>query len=704
MTLLAVVAAAALARWVIARGLPDAVADRLPAAVRRAAGRFTRRQATGAMLCTVAAAVLLLGLAVQQSLFNDQAPGPSPWLSLQMGLAAALGAGLLAVGVHQLATRLAIECSASVASTAQDSAAAAGAAALQGGTAIAALGEAISLACGAGTLAWLSSGASPALARPVVGGLAIGALVVGMFSQVTGTALHAAGQIGRRQSRVTAEPFRYQLDPRNPSLVLDGAGMHLGVCANRALDAFCASLLCNLACISVLLPRIDSAGARQDTLALLSWVLVIRGVGLLAALVTASLTRSSEVDGTSQALKRAQLSVILLNCCGILGASRWLLGNTAAVALAQCALLGLLMASGLAALSARSVERRARRVRDGQARGTLEFPLTISDGASVAVRDAGVPMLVLALGVGVAWHLGSASNAVVEGVLALVVGFSVGLSSYTGLALFDPIVDGACGLVSLTAAHTKPEFQSRVATLNATTLSAGTAAQRYFITLSGLLGLTFALGFPNALWPALLAGPSSAFGGAVAPLALLAGMAGAALVLVYCSLSVLHVAAVTRACALSPTDEPGARATGELAPQTSPESARPRYGDVLDQAFNRAFTGVAWFVVAALSLPVIALVAVRSAGGPPELLATTMMSFLAFATMTGISVGLITEGTWSLLSATRRQSRPGNDGQLGALNLAESVAEFAGNTLSPTAQFIVKGAIAVCLTAAPALI
>jgi Inorganic H+ pyrophosphatase len=702
-TLTALVAALGLVRWVVARTLPDGVADRLPAAIRSATNRFTQQQAVRGGMCSVLVGVIVWSLA---SIHFGETLSAHPEPIVNAALPA-MGLGLLAgtllcLLAHQIGAQLGVRFTATVASITQDVAEEPGATALKGGIAITALTEALALACGAGLLLWVRSGAAVESVRGSVGGLALGALVVAMFAQVSGTAIHTAGQVGRRQSRVPGEPFRYQLDARNPSLVLDGSGVQIGVCANRAMDAFCASLLCHLAAVTVALGESEVNFASDQTSALLAATLVVRGVGLIAALGAAALTRSADVDGTTRALWRAHLATTLLSCCGILGASRWLLAGERLVTLCGCAVIGLGVALALVTRSHRAFERRTRRVREPHSSNASLLPVTVSDGASVAVRDAGIPLLVLTSSIGLAWFLGSASGIAFEALLMLAVGFATALPFYGGLQLFDPIVDAACGLASLTPSHARPEFQSRIATLNAAALTAGTAAQSYFITLSGLVGLTLTLAFPASLWPALSGGAPTP--GGLAPLTLLAGVFGVATILLYSGLAVRHVAHVTRTCITGLNHEMGQHAGTDAGPVALPSSYRPRYGEWLDQAFAQAFRGVAWYVVGAIVLPVAIIALMRNLGAQPELLAPVLMSFLAFATVTGISVGLVTEGTWSLLSAARRQSRSHDGVQLGALNLAEAIADFAGNTVSPTAQLIVKGVIAGCLAAGPILL
>lgn len=699
---IAVVIAAVIARWVPLVASERGIAERLPAAVRRATQRFAQAQAGRAAICVALTGIpaLLLSALLAQQLHAR---------SLLLGGIGLLLGGVLSVGSQQLGVAFAQRFSSGVANLCEDLFDDPAVAALRGSMAIAAASELQNLALGLGALAWAQQGAAVAELRVLMVAAALAALAVTLFSQITGTSLHTAGQAGRSQSRVGGEAFRYQLDPRNPSLVLDGAGVHLGVSASRVLDACSGSLLSFLALVCV------AGRAQEGALALIATTLVVRSLALLSALGAAALSRNPDIDGAVATLKRAQLSAVLLSCCGICGAVWWLLPVTEAATMASCGVLGVLGASAIVWFRARSLEARSRRVRDVRSAAAY-LPLSLSDGAAAAVRDAGVPLLVLGAAIAHAWYWGGRVGQPLLAVGLLTVGFACLLPLYAAFSLFDPIVDAACGLCSLSSAHTRPQFQSRVASLNATALTAGAAAQSYMIALSGLLGMTlalcFAIGAPAA--PALDAVPlpaGVAIPDAVAPglpatavVMLLAGVASVAIVLSYSGLAVRHVLDVTRACLASILKEFNGLERTDLGVVVFPPEYRPRYGEVLEEAFRVVFRGVSLRIAAATLLPVALLGAARWLWPGGALLAPIAMSFLAFATLTGLTVGLISEGTWSLLSSARRSARVLDERDVGALGISEAIAEFAGNAVGPTVQVVVKAVLAMCLVAVPAML
>ncbi len=689
---LAAVLAAVLTRWVLSQALGSTETARVLGAVRRAGDDFAWKQGKRSLLAVTLLGLVLLGL---RALGQPQSDDTGLPLWTAAGVAAGAACSIL---VGQLAVQVAPRASARVAAAmlraTHSHAVSVG---LRSGGALALAVDALALLLVSATMLFL--GSASAACPAVLLGLAVGAVLAAFWSQITGGAVHYAGQIGRRERRLGGQRERFDLDVKNPTMVLDLVGNHVGVSTTRTQDVFCTSLLLHAGLVSIATWVWQAnGGATVDPSLLIALPVLIRGFGLFATGVALISSRADASDDPSAILWRGQVAVAGLCLTCLAGLGVWLLGDTWVPWFTAGALgIGANLVVGFS--RQHLTDRRRAGLKELKDAASLSPTLALASGVTSSLCNAWPILGALGVGVALASFVGEASGWALGTTLALallVAGYSMGLPFLASLTLFDPIVDGGCALASLDAQR-RPEVKHRSVRMNQAALAAGAVGRGHLLSVGALLGLLAIID----LWRSAAAFGDSVFQMASAYVLCAGASLGLALVLGFGGAAISHAARTAADVATELQRQLNAFIHDAHGQAQLPEEFRPRYNEHLSLVCQRALRARAFAPLSVLLFPPLLVAAVIhfSDGGAAQAL-VLLMAVLTLTTSCGFIVALAAEGTWSLVSAARRHTRAADPIQLGALNLADGVAEFAGNTVSPSAQLTAKAVIAMSLVAA----
>jgi K(+)-stimulated pyrophosphate-energized sodium pump len=694
---LAAVLSASLTRWALAQAEGSSDAVRVLGAVQRAGDDFAWRQSKRAILASALLGTIFLA-AQAAGIAGTETPG------VAFSLLGAVGVGaLLSVVTGQLAVQIAPRASARVSEAmlraTHTHAVSLG---LRAGAAIGVGTEALALLSCAGVLLLYPLGSPDVYQRYaplLLAGLALGAVTAAIWSQVTGAAVHCAGQVGRCDPSLGLPRERFEVSLQNPALILDMVGNHVGVSAPRAQEAFCTSMLLYAASLSVATWVWEANLATfANPLVLLSFPVLIRAFGLVAVSFAVFSSRADEGDDPAAVLWRAQVATSVIGLAAIAGVSVWLLPDGwlpwfAAAAIGLCANLVVGFARQ------QLVDRRAGALKELREATGLSESVLVSSGVASSLLSSWAPLLALVASLTLGTFLGQNSALPLGGAFgaALVAcGFSMGMSYVTTLAMFDPIVDGGCSMASLEAQR-RPEVHNRSARMSQVALGAGATGRGQLTILSALLGVLVVLDLPHTARVQL---PLDAI--STSPTLLLAGAAiGVFTILAGAGSALLHATRAARQLALELHRQLRSFARDASGIVELPESFRPRYGDHLTLGTSDALRlGALLPAAVLLAPPLVILLLALASDVAPSARAGVLMALLAFSTAAALSVGLCAEGTWGLLSSNRRHTRAKDRNQLASLASTDCTAEFVGNSLAPTAQLIAKGLLATTLVTA----
>ena len=559
-----------------------------------------------------------------------------------------------------------------------------------------------------GLLYAMKGGASGALADGLVRsivvllpGYAVGSAIAAMVLQRAGATYHASADVGADLAGV-ADAGLEPDDARNPAVVADLVGDHVGPTASRAVDLLVATTAANVTAVVVglALYTANNSTAAAASLALLP--LVVRAFGVIASAFGVMVVRVEEQKNPLTALWRGHASAILISTGGLAGATIWLAGDHWARFFAAGA-LGIAAASASAYSVRWRIDRRmgpAREISETLKSGAAP---TIANGLAVGMQAAVVPVVAIGLAMVLAWQLGSGSGLVHGGLSASLTALMAMLAStpyVIALCTFGSIADSARGVAQMSGTGVEEEVQRRTGRLDDAGFVASSVAQTYLIAVGCLAALLAAAAVP------LLGGSVTA--GTVdltKPIVLWSGALGFALVLAYAGSAARAATRGARAVALEVERQLRGFPKQRGLPQV-PRDFTPSYKACIELSSRTALERVLWIALVALSAPAVLGVALRSiyrardVGIPAE----AVSAFVAIAAVTGLSVALSLDSVRATLGAARRVLRPsGTSGGFGAALSGDAVADVVGSSAAPAAHIIVKAAAASALMAAPFL-
>jgi Na+/H+-translocating membrane pyrophosphatase len=532
-------------------------------------------------------------------------------------------------------------------------------------------------------------------------GVAAAALVLGRG----GATYHAASDVAADLAGERDAGLEHD-DARNPAVVADLVGDHVGATVSRAIDLFLAATLANVTAVIVgasVYEAVRTSGSASLSLAALP--VVARAFGVVACAFGVMVVRTEDPESATVALWRGQAVTGIISLAGVAGSALWLVGEPHWLSFFWAGALGVAAATLGAHLGRYRIDRRVGPVRE------LIDTLRVGDAPAVAfglgagLQATAVPVLVIGAAMAGAWQLGSSSGVPWGGTLALLTALMTMLASapyLLALATFGPVADGARGVSGMSAASISSEAQRRAARLDEAAFVA-TAVSRTYLVLTGCFAAALAasaLGAlaqgPAASLPSIdLAKPVVAWSGALGLCAVLAYAGSAARAGTRGARSVAQE--VERQLRGFPRDK---------GRPVIPTDYTPSYRSCVELtaqgALHRLLLPVTAGLLGPAALAVVLSVVYRTrdAALPTEALA----AFVIVASVAGLATTLAIDATRATLTAARRASRPSSaSGGFGASVAGDAVADVMGDAAGPAAQLLVKTIAVVALAVAPFL-
>ena len=689
------------------------VRDAGPSSIRRLGSALERaaRAFLWQAFRLIAISTLILG-AIAVALSTSLGAASATLSRLEIGFWTAAGLCLGALGAAAcgyLSTLLAVRGSARTAAASASSVDAALAVAMRAAGSAALLGETLSGLCVAslfGLLYAIKGGfAHPAeLALPValqavrvLPSFALGAAVTALVLQRGGGAFHASSGVGADQAGERDAGLDHD-DPRNPAVVAELVGDHVGASATRNLDAFASACVANVAAL-IIGATLASVAPESDPLTLLALPLVVRAFGVVASAFGVCLVRSDEASSLSAALLRGYVSTGVIASAGIAGTSYWLLGEhfVPACAAGALGLVSVLLAAHTLTLS---LGRRSQAVRDASDSLRLGSGALVASGLAAGFETALMPIAILGGAAAACAAIGSHSGMRSGAPTCLLVFVSAALSVapyVLSVATLGPIADCARGMANMSNADS--QIKRRSTRLDDAGFLGAAVARQYAVCSSALSSLLVAwaiFGRASAGETSALATWSLAWCGAI----------GAAVVLGYAG-------AVARAVVRGARDvaaEVERQLRGfprEHGVAQVPADYTPSYKGCVELtstvSLRRALPALAIYVACpgllGLALPLLFRGLSADAG------AIGLAGFVVVAALTGLCFSLAFDAARASVGAVRRvnRGREGGNGFATAIT-ADALSDIFGNAAAPALQLIVKATAAAALVIAPLLI
>jgi len=453
---LAVIAAALLARDVISRSRGTPEMQEVAAAIREGAMAFLNRQYRTIGVLAVVAAILIGALLAA---IAPAVSGVSPYeLGWRTAVAFLVGATCSAVSGF-VGMRISVEANLRTCAAAANSLRDALVVSLRGGAVSGLLVVALSLLGVMGIFAAYGGFVQPDVAPFLIVGFGFGASFVALFAQLGGGIYTKAADVGsdlvgKVESGIPED------DPRNAAVVADLVGDNVGDCAGRGADLFESTAAEN---IGAMILGVAIYTVTKDP----AWIffpLVVRSIGLLASIVGVYSVGfgQTEVENAQGALDRGYWTMTILCALGIAAVTMvmlnsWWLVGAGIVGLATSVVF-VYLTQYYTAGSWRPVQEIARASRTGPA-------TNIISGFAVGLETTGPTAIAIAFALGASFYCGyqwagtwnaAHPNALVGtetgglfGTAVATMGMLTTVAYVLAMDTFGPITDNAGGIAEM---------------------------------------------------------------------------------------------------------------------------------------------------------------------------------------------------------------------------------------------------------------
>ncbi|MBF0565169.1 MAG: sodium-translocating pyrophosphatase [Nitrospirae bacterium] len=459
-SVLGVVAAFLLAKWVLSRDTGTAAMRAISDAIREGANAFLKRQyKTIIILALMCAAALFIGYGFIREHRDFDPVGSSMelafWITLSFvfGAVCSLFAGFIGMWVS---IRSNIRSAAGAIKSVNDSLQVA----LRGGAVSGLMVVSMSL-LGVGGLYLLvkvfAGGIDPTKIPFLIVGYGFGASFVALFAQLGGGIYTKAADVGADLVG-KVEAGIPEDDPRNPAVIADLVGDNVGDCAGRGADLFESTAAENIgAMILAGVMAKDVPGATPEwIIGVMMFPLFARALGIIASIIGVVSVKVKGDEAPMSALNRGYFITIALAILGLAAASRLLFFHESApdgwLYLFGAGVVGVLTSVAFIYITEYYTDYTHRPVLS-IAEASQTGPATnIIAGMGVGLESTALSALTIAVAIISAYWLGNKSGFPHAGIFGTAVATMgmLGSAAYVlAMDTFGPIADNAGGIIEM---------------------------------------------------------------------------------------------------------------------------------------------------------------------------------------------------------------------------------------------------------------
>jgi K(+)-stimulated pyrophosphate-energized sodium pump len=529
---------------------------------------------------------------------------------------------------------------------------------------------------------------------------ALGAAAAALVMQRGGGAFHAASGVGADQAGERDAGLDHD-DARNPAVVAELVGDHVGASATRIIDGFASSSVANAAAL-IIGAALAVAAPGGDPLLFLALPLVVRAFGVIASAFGVFLVRSDEVSNLSFALLRGYLSTAAIALVGLAGTTFWLLGEHF-LPVCGAGALGLVSVLVAAHTLALRLGRRSSAIRDANDGLRIGGGALIAASLGAGLETALLPVAVLGAAALVSARIGAQSGLPGGVSLCLLVFALTALSVapyVLSVATLGSIADGARGVANMSNADS--ELRRRCARLDDAAFLSSAVARHYAAFSGALSSLLIAWAIAGQAHSGGAGTPGAAESSALA----WCGALGAAVVLAYAG-SVARAAARGAREVSAEVERQLRGFPREHGVAQIPLDYTPSYKSCVELtsaiSLRRALIPIAGGLAAPLALGVALRLLFRSLA--PELMTQGLTWFVVVAALTGLTAALSFDAARATLGSVRRANRVRDGASAFTTAItADALSDIFGNAAAPALQLLVKATGAAALIVTPFLL
>jgi K(+)-stimulated pyrophosphate-energized sodium pump len=287
-------------------------------------------------------------------------------------------------------------------------------------------------------------GMPPQVAANTLIGFGFGASLISLFARVGGGIFTKAADVGA-DIVGKVEAGIPEDDPRNPAVIADNVGDNVGDCAGMGADLF------ETYAVTLIAAMILAASTLTDTLGTMGieYPLALGSIAVIASIIGTFFVKLGKKQNIMGAMYKGMLVTGLLSAIGFYFATDYLLGDIY-VFLASLVGLGItlfitIITEYYTSTSYKPVKMIAKASETGA--GT-----NIITGLAVGLKSTVLPVILILVGIFMAYYFGENSPSVANGVYGIAIA-AIAMLSTTGMVIatdsYGPITDNAGGIAEM---------------------------------------------------------------------------------------------------------------------------------------------------------------------------------------------------------------------------------------------------------------